>query len=385
MVALIAVVLVAPTLAGCAVLESDADLPSGETVTEQLDSLDAIEGTQVTRMNGSAESDRIVTRVVRRLRTGEQRVVTESSTGGEFVTVSNGSTMWLYNRSADEVQVMDVEAESNTTSQFDSVRTIFERLNTRSGDESTPADISQLPVVPARGASDGTGSPATGSLSFYGNVSLTYNGTVTVAGRETFEVHITPRRNDSAISATTMWLDAEWYYPLKTRTVVSFDSERQTITTEFRNVTFNPEISSGTFEFDPPADATVVESDYESESYDSRSSLASATDIDVPDPTVPEGYAFESGSVTTYQGNRSVTVQYTNGSTTLFVSKRPVTGGQSAESDGETVDVAGQTGRISSVAGDRLLSWECGEWRYTVIGPLARERLVAVGESIDCG
>jgi anti-sigma factor RsiW len=68
----------------------------------------------------------------------------------------------------------------------------------------------------------------------------------------------------------------------------------------------------------------------------------------------------------------------------VYVSKRPVTGGQTGAGDAERVDVGGHTGRLSSVADDWLLSWSCEGASYTVTGPLAREELVALAESMAC-
>ncbi|MFB6087561.1 MAG: outer membrane lipoprotein carrier protein LolA [Haloarculaceae archaeon] len=380
--ALFALLALTTVLAGCSVLGGGADLPTGEQAAAKLDSLEAIEGTRVVRMNGTDGPNRTVSHVVRDIGTGKSRTVVRSGAAEGLVTVSNGSTIWLYNRSSGTVRVMHVNVSRNATAQFDTVETIFARLHAQ-GDESTPADISQLPVVPAPGAPGGSG-PTTGSLPVYGNVSLTYNGTATVAGHKTFVVHIDSLGNESMIVSSTMWFDAEWYYPLKSRVVMSVGGERRVVTSAFRNVTFNPDVPAGTFDFDPPANATVVEHNYSSQSYESRASVEAAAEMRVPDPSVPEGFRFDSASVTTYRGNRSVTVQYTNGSATLFVMKRPATDGRSGGSDGERVDVAGHTGHLSSVAGDRLLTWTCGEWRYSVMGPLSRERIVAVAESMAC-
>jgi outer membrane lipoprotein-sorting protein len=381
--ALLAVVALAAVSAGCAVMGGGDGLPDGATVEEKLDSLDAIEATVVNELNDSNDVNSSRSHTIARLDTGESRSRVVSG-ANETLTVSNGSRTWLYDRSANRVRILDLNTSSvRQNSSFESYVTVFERLRASSDDESTPAEISQLPVVPAAGG--GSSSPVGGSLSFYGNVSLTYNGTETVAGRETHAVTIEPLRNDSAIGTVELWFDTEWYYPIRTNTSVSVGGDRTVVTTTYRNVTFNPDVPPGTFEFDPPANATVVESTYESRSFESRESLVAATDIEVPDPNVPAQYRFESGSLTTYRGNETLSLQYTNGSATVLVSKEPdATPLSPTNESGERVDVAGREGRISEVLDERLLTWRCEGATYRVIGPASRETLVDIAVSMTC-
>lgn len=381
--ALLAVVALAAVSAGCAVTGGDDGLPDGAAVEERLDSLDAIEATVVYDLNGSSDVNASRSHTIARLDTGESRSRVVSGSD-ETLTVSNGSRTWLYNRSANRVRILDLNTSSvSQNSSFESYVTVFERLRASANDGSTPAEISQLPVVPA--ATGGGSSPVGGSLSFYGNVSLTYNGTETVAGRETYAITIKPLRNDSAIGTVELWFDTEWYYPIRSTTSVSVGDDRTVVTTTYRNVTFNPDVPPGTFEFDPPPNATVVESTYESRSFESREPLAAATDIEVPDPNVPAQYRFESGSLTTYRGNETVSIQYTNGSATVLVSKEPDAPPLApANESGERVDIAGREGRISEVLDERLLTWRCEGATYRVIGPASRETLVDIAVSMTC-
>jgi len=375
-------------LAGCSVGTDGSDLPSGEAAAEKVNSIETIEATIVTSIRDDTGETRTKLHTIRRLQTGEARSVAKSGASKGLVSVTNGSTIWLYNRSANRVRKLEYNSSlSSQNATFESIETIFSQLNDReSSEELTPGEISQLPVVPDAGVTEETVGSSTESLSFYGNVSVTYNGTTSVHGRETYEVHLMPTGNESIVKNTTMWFDAEWFYPIKSRSIVKFDGERQIVETSYRNVTFNPTIPEGTFEFEPPANATVVESSYESESYDSRSDLASATEIQLPSPDIPKEYQFKSGRITVNNGNETVSLEYTNGSADILITKQPVRSDSTStdRSSGESIDIGGRTGHAETIGDQNVISWQCGGWKYLVMGKQSQKTLLGIAESIRC-
>jgi hypothetical protein len=152
-------------------------------------------------------------------------------------------------------------------------------------------------------------------------------------------------------------------------------------------VTFNPTIPEGTFEFEPPANATIVESSYESQSYDSRSNLASATEIKLPSPDLPDEYRFKSGRITVNNGTETVSLEYTNGSADVLVTKRPVQSDSTSvdRDSGESIDVGGRTGHAETIGDRNVISWQCGGWEYLVMGEQSQKTLLGIAESIRCG
>ena len=361
-------------LAGCTSAGGGGeDLPDPETVEAQLGDLRAVEATVVS----TYDNETTRTQMVMDLETGASRA---RALGRPTVTVSNGSTTWIYNRSTDRVQILRVDTDrSINQSLTEPMTTIFQRL--ADGSDGDRAEVPQLPVVPTPAA--GSTPPAAGSLSMYGNVSLAYDGTETVDGREAYVVDIVPE-DEGSMGNVTMWIDSEWYYPLRTTTTIELDDETQTITSTYRNVTFNPDLAADTFRFDPPANATVVEQTFTSDSFEARAGLDAATEMDLPQPEVPDSYRFASGERFSNNGTVSATLQYTNGTANLSVIKRERLDDPVGNDDGETVDLGGVEGTVDSFGDTTTVSWRCEEYAYTVLGPQSRGTLVWVARSVGC-
>jgi len=383
-VALLAGLFVLATVtAGCSALSGANDeLPSGDEVADTLDSLEAVEATMVSEMNVSGEQTTSRMSILTRPRTGEFRaeVLREDGQPGTLI-VSNGSTMYLYNRTADRVQVVDVSGLTGLrTGSMASIAEIFEHLDGESAPADTPASISSLPVVPA-GAGGGA---SVSSLPLYGNVTYDYEGTGTVAGREAYVVAVIPQGEDPIVRNVTTWLDAEWYYPLKQTGQVTVGDANGSVSMTYRNVTFNPDVPDGAFTFDPPANATVEDSsDRQFESFESRDALASAANRSVPDPDLPPGYAFEEGSRITNPAGEQVSVSYAADDRSLTITVQP-TGDGAGSSTGESITVDGRNATVTTLGERRIVELSCGDRTYNVIGNESRDVLVDVTASLSC-
>jgi len=69
---------------------------------------------------------------------------------------------------------------------------------------------------------------------------------------------------------------------------MSLQNETTTVTTVYRNLTFNMGVPNSTFEYKPPADATVETTTLPSvQTYDSRSAAAQNVSFALPEPNVP--------------------------------------------------------------------------------------------------
>lgn len=376
-VGLLALLVCSLLLAGCISLGPEQpELPEETEVEETLADLDAIEATVVSSFNGTTTERRTLMEIG----TGKTRSRTQVG-GTENLFVSNGSTAWRYNGSSNTVRVTHISnrGQQFNTSYVESMSSVFASLN--AGSDSSDADVIQLPIIPMSGGD--SPQPVTGSIEEFGNASLTYVGTETVDGRETYVVEMAPQES-SPRTNTTMWIDQEWYFPLRWNSTISTEDERQTLTMSYRNVTFDPEISPGTFEFEPPENATIIEQTFSSQSFDSRAELEAATEMTVPTPDVPDDLAFESGMRFDNNGSVSTTLQYTNGSATLSVTKSEPMADDAGLPDGERIEIDGTEGVIQSFGPTRSLVWNCGGYRYSVAGQFPEETLITVGKSIGC-
>lgn len=221
---------------------------------------------------------------------------------------------------------------------------------------------------------------------------VTYAGTETIDGTETYRLDIEPETQYSTGNYNlTLWMDAETYLPVQYE--MRSDSERYSyeLTQRYTNVTVNETIPDERFTIDIPDDAEQPDySTPEFYSYEDESELRSNTSQSVPDPTIPENYTFESGYVTEGDDYESVTLTYTTDSDeSLTVSKRGSSGYDYSDHDQfEEVAVGNQTGYYNEFdygeSNISILVWECGDDQYTTYGSLNESETIGVAESIDC-
>ena len=222
---------------------------------------------------------------------------------------------------------------------------------------------------------------------------MRYNGTASVDGRETYvlSVESTGQNASGTLSnyTQTMYVDTEWFLPLKTETTFSLRGERVRTTTVYHNVSFNPSLDDSLFQFDPPDNATIETLDTPSVArYDSLGALRANASTSLPVPDTPSTFEFDRGTITS--GNfSSLSLQYSNATARILVSKTTGTaanGTNSTAADGERVTVGGRTATYRRVATTAVLSWHCETHRYTVTGTgVSRDLLFQIAASIDCG
>lgn len=209
---------------------------------------------------------------------------------------------------------------------------------------------------------------------------VVYDGTTTIDGQETYKVTLEPSNETEALGQyqMEMWLDTEEYFPVQQRMEseeLGFES-----TVRYENVSINPGIPDERFTFEPPADATEAETGFET--YQSREALADATNVTLPEPALPDGYEFQAGTVSDFGGNRSVTLRYVDGDTSLTLSIE--TAGDDPSEGDETVDVGDRTGQYSEMSDVGHLAWTCEDTAYSVTGGENKETLTDVAASVGC-
>lgn len=385
----LALLVVAPALfAGCSLLqpseETQAPLPSGEEAADRYENLSALSATMVTQMDLGGGENRSVTRIQTRIGTDQLRMqVLEPSSRAGMQTVSNGSVTFQYDPTDDSLLTVENAETRVDNSRAGRLAALFSALNDGSKQtvqRPTPG-VSPLPVVPATPEAVVAAS-TNGSVEWNtGNVTAQYVGNATVDGRTTYVVELTPVDTDSVVQGSTVWLDTEYLYPLKRHQELALDNRTVEYTQTFRNVTFNPEFSPGTFEFDPESVPVDERTELESRQFDSREALVAATNVSVPEPDVPEGFRFEGGSWYRNDDRESISLRYTNGTDSLYVGVDfSAIGNLSFE--GREVVVGNRTGLVTSFQETRSLAVEAEGRRYSVSGSVSNETLARVAESI---
>jgi len=389
---------------GCAAIpgvdDGPGQPPDSEAVAETFDSLEGIEATQVSSLNGSDVDS--FTRTPLRIafdRDSERvrqfsRVLAPESDAGD-VTYSDGNETLVYDASDNVVTRIPQSAQSGgsaaaTTSRGEYYASIVAAARNDST-VSPPAGggVSPLPVVPQATRTTEGSAVASVDESAIEGYEVTYLGTDSLADRTAHGFQLNAV-SDAALEVNrTLWLDSEYYYPLRVEQTVSLgdDDESVHVATYMEDVTFDPEFGDDAFAWEPPADATVETLSFDPQSYDSRDELVAAAPLPVPEPDVPEGYSFASGQVV--DGNfTQVSAEYRHAETSgsLTVSAVQVGNGSGGGFDaGESVTVAGQDGQYVVTERTSMVSWRCGDVQYNVMATdLGREELLAVAESVGC-
>ncbi|WIV67699.1 LolA family protein [Natrialbaceae archaeon AArc-T1-2] len=252
LVASVCVLAFVAVLGGCVALEPPtSDEPDHKALFEQAfvhgDDLEAVYGERVTEATDGEETATTVHAVAERPYVEYRSEVLESDDPDRVgdVYVSNATTTWWY------------DPDTNVTERFVTEEP-FENEDVRTA-RADEADR-QLELV-----------------------DLEYRGTDVVAGREAHVLEIEAKAeavergvsvlvgdtefvyaletadpaDELVVTEQTVWIDAEYGYPLQERLVVDGDEE-YVLTERFETVTFTDDLADDTFVFEPPEDAEVV-------------------------------------------------------------------------------------------------------------------------------
>lgn len=364
--------------------ETDSN-PFAENVSGQLAAIDGVSATRTTIIERGNETRRTVERV--RLDPDSGGVWRQQLSGPGDIDrrVSNGTTLWLYDREAETVTRLGQQGETGRYSRYlDRIPALVATLNRASDGTQTPTDSppagAPLPVVPA----GETGQSVPEPTAARGSYTVTGNGTATIDGRSALV--LTLERTGSEPVAEyrqTLWLDEQWYVPLRTQTAWTQGGERTVITTTYGNLTINPGLDPSRFQFDPPDGVTVeTPTTPDQQQFDSLASLRRASNMTVPEPTLPESYVLEKATRTTGRIG-SLGLRYVNATSVVTVTKLDTV--IPPTSEGEPVVVAGQKATYRVIGAEQSLVWDCGGRLYKVRGRgLARSALVDIADSVGC-
>jgi|AntRauMinimDraft_4_1070384.scaffolds.fasta_scaffold00208_19 outer membrane lipoprotein-sorting protein len=375
---------------GCASLpapDAGPDSPPDDDVSAALGDLETLSATRVSSIESNGTTNR--TRTELRIAAGEDsirrfsRVLEPEAQTGD-VTVVGGEESLFYDASENAVtRIPQTENAVSLGDQGDYYASIVAAARNDSTVTARGQGVSPLPVVPVEPTGHAVASePIEG-------YEVEYLGTERVADRTAHGFRMTAVTEAAVDLNRTLWLDAEYYYPLRSDQTVVFDDQTYEVSTHLEDVSFDADLPADAFGWTPPADATEDTVGFDTERVDSMDALAAAAPLPVPDPDPPEGYAFESGRVT--RGNvTQVVVEYADADGETVTVSKVITDHDESGADpgfdaGENVTVAGQGASYLLTTQSKLVTWACEDVRYSVTATeLDREELLVVAESAAC-
>lgn len=380
-VAMIGVVLLASLAIGVWLASEPSDaVPAFEDVEEQRANVDGLVGVRKTVLQRGNATSESVERVWLQPGTGSYRLedVRDDPSGPEL-KVSNGSVLWLYDE--DEHTAIRIDRANTARSSTDDRISRLLAVVAETDGSTTGGRVDPLPVVPV--ASDREGE----SGGIAGQLSVEYNGTATVAGRDTHVLEFHSTANAAGVVSNfsqTVWLDQEWYVPLRRTTEYRRDGTPVTITVSYENVTFNPGLSATRFQFDPPADTSVKTDETPTqERFVDIAQLQAAANYSVPQPSVPDSFELQQATRTVGRV-RSIGLQYANETATVAVSKSNLTWYR-PRTEGRNVTIGAANATLRNLGTELRISWTCDNARYSVASTgLSADRLIEIARSVEC-
>ncbi len=347
-------------------------------VSETYDSIDGLNATRTTvvKRNGTVTA-RATYDVTTVPGSDKRRLRLKSNSSRRYdLRVSNGSTLWLHDRSEQAVTRIGLQNTPTDDSTQERIERVLVRTRLVSDDSRPSMPVEPLPVVP--GDRGGMSPPHTVPNTTY---DIRYTGTETLNGREAYVINITSPDEDISYQQT-LWIDTEWLYPIQRQTTWVHNEVERELTTTYTDVHVTPELPKGTFRFEPgpnttfetPATPTVRQ-------YDSIGELRSDTTVTVPTPELPMSYELTTATRTEGQVH-SVGLQYVNETSSISISAYNFT---YPPENGETEVTIDGRQAVLSFGPTVMLSWNCERYRYTVRATgTTRQQLIAVGQSVGC-
>jgi len=334
--------------AGCMALVGDD--PDPEQIAEELDTrhdqIDDIQGVQVVTVETADGTERTVTEVVEQPPAQAKHEIIETDSEWQ----SEGDVMVM-----NDGQMTNYDAAENTVTEFEF-------------DFEFDADPETMAVT--------TEEMINQTLE---NSEIEYEGTDTVADRSVYVLEMTDTESDQT---TTLSVDQEYWYPLKTEMRMTFGDTQQTVTMTYDEIAFNEGVADDAFEFEPPADATVEEFEMpESQTFESVTEADASTDYDVVEPELPDAFDADEVRLTDSDDASTVSVEYTADDEAVRYS---MTDNTDHEAVGDSIEIGSTEGTVTEFGDSTSVLWDCDGIRYTLGGEVDREMLVDGAASIGC-
>jgi outer membrane lipoprotein-sorting protein len=370
--------------------QTAAPEPVGQNASERYSSVDSVSANVTTVFRGPNETTR--TEMVVKMRPGTgyfyQRVIDHETLGTREI-YANGSVLSIYDPEENEVTRLNGYSEQTVSGNMsERLGKLFSEINEQRGasdGDGSEESVSPLPSLPADTTTSGPADNA--SAANVAEYDVTYLGTDTVDGRDAHVVRIDGEFRDRGPEVShltqTLWIDTEWYVPLRNHQEWESNGETYELESTYSNVEFNAGLDDSTFEFERPEDATVIEQEVLETEYGSPDELRASAAMTLPTPDLPSDFSFQEASRTAGTV-RTLSMTYENDSARIIVSKQNSTEVRTRDY-AERITVDGRTVRYTSVRAAHIASWDCGGDRYTVLGRgISRSMLLDVVASVEC-
>ena len=372
----VAVLTLAVLLAGCLSLSVGGAEPDPEGLleeaTENYEDVDAVEAVRTTEFERDGDRVTWTRRVVERPPDAVRVELLESTDPDRTVgdrSATNGTHAWTYDAAEDAVEVRPRDERSLRSTSGDSTRGSYEPLLgsyelSYEGTEELGGDVAH--VVEATGPANETVERSIGLL----------------VGDTEYVFPIETALEDAEVNRT-IWIDDELRYPVKEH--VEFerpDGQTGSVTRHYEELTVDPELGEDPFE--PPADAEVVDLGPDRyDRFDSPGAADDAVDLELPEPPVPEGYAFDEAVVREQRGETAVRLWYVDDDRQLYVE---LTESERAliREDWEETTVGDRDGLTGEALGFDFFAWECADVGYEVGHSSDRDVAADVAVELGC-
>lgn len=314
---------------------------------------------------------------------------TGTAAANRTIIVNDGEQVWTYIPAENRVRVISGDELDQNGTGRNALRRLYSihdellaEMEITNVSETTVDGLDTYHLVLERRESDSNEDDGGGSVSVFDAIANPLSGFESGddGGDADNTFGTVPQRSE-------IWLDQEYLFPVKS----VMETEEITSETVFRDVEFEPGIPADRFEFEPPENATVEQVDLpDVERYDDVDAASEAAPFEISEPSsVPEEYEFDQATVTEFEDdNRTVSALFYRSSERDFVSVQVSDGELGFESEGETVDIGGQSGTysVSETTSTRRLAWECNGLEYAISADdsVDRETVIEIGRSVGC-
>jgi len=249
-----------------------------------------------------------------------------------WLVVSNGEKMWIYDKKKNKVMVM------NFTS-YNQVNPDYGKL---------VKDMFKLYDVKLLGSED-------------------------LSGRNCYVIQLTPKDNEKV--KVKMWVDKEFWYPLK----IEYNFNGINTTVEYLNVEFNTGVSDEVFNFTPPKGAKIItEKDLGIRKFASVEEAQKFVDFRILKPTYTAGYELKEISL----AGKSVNMMYAKNGKMLIITE-----GKGKElpkmPNTEKVKIGDSEGLYAEILGSNMLVFKKDDVVVTITGTVDKEELIKIAESME--
>jgi len=252
------------------------------------------------------------------------------------LTVSDGKTVWTYNKQKNEVVKTELP-ETPEKPEFDYGKIIKEMLE---------------------------------------NNKVELLGEEKIANRDCYIIEVRPK-NESYYIKQKLWIDKEFWYPL--RMEIYYGKFNSTI--EYKDVEFNTGISDKEFEFVVPEGAKVTERKFKRQEKLTVEEAQKQVNFTIVTPEYTAGYEFSHAMVFKSGKKELVSLLYKKGDDIMTISES--TADKTMPLPNSTkVRIKDKEGEIADVFDMRMLKFNSNGIEIVISGKLSKEELIKIAESM---